>query len=76
MEWRDQGPPIKVPSKGYVPPELPAEQELVDRLGRADLLVVGSHRHGAGPHIGSVSHGLIHHADGPVAVLGSGAAKA
>lgn len=43
--------------------------ELIERSGRADLLVVGSHRHGPGPHIGSVSHGVIHHADCPVAVI-------
>jgi nucleotide-binding universal stress UspA family protein len=45
--------------------------ELVQRSTHADLLVVGARTAGAlrGPHLGSVSHGVIHHADCPVAVV-------
>jgi len=66
--WRTRYPDVRVIEE--TPPGQPVE-ELVNRSDRADLLVVGSHRHGAGPHIGSVGHGVIHHADCPVAVIGS-----
>lgn len=65
--WRARYPEIRVVEE--TPPGHPVE-ELVSRSGRAYLLVVGSHRHGAGPRLGSVSHGVIHHADCPVAVIG------
>jgi nucleotide-binding universal stress UspA family protein len=65
--WRARYPDVRVVEE--TPPGHPVE-ELVSRSGRADLLVVGCHRHGAGPHIGSVSHGVIHHAACPVAVIG------
>jgi nucleotide-binding universal stress UspA family protein len=64
--WRARYPEVRVVEE--TPPGHPVE-ELVCRSDRADLLVVGSHRHGAGPHIGSVSHGVIHHADCPVVVI-------
>jgi nucleotide-binding universal stress UspA family protein len=64
--WRTRYPNVRAIEE--TPPGRPMD-ELVKRSGRADLLVVGSHRHGAGPHIGSVSPGVIHHADCPVAVI-------
>jgi nucleotide-binding universal stress UspA family protein len=64
--WRGRYPDVRVIEE--TPPGQPVD-ELIKRSDRADLLVVGSHRHGAGPHIGSVSHGAIHHSDCPVAVL-------
>jgi nucleotide-binding universal stress UspA family protein len=64
--WRGRYPDVRVIEE--TPPGHPVD-ELIKRSGRADLLVAGSHRYGAGPHIGSVSHGLIHHADCPVAVI-------
>jgi len=63
--WRARYPQVRVVEE--TPPGHPVE-ELAGRSERACLLVVGSHRHGAGPHIGSVSHGVIHHADCPVVV--------
>jgi nucleotide-binding universal stress UspA family protein len=65
--WRARFPGVRVIEE--TPPGHPVDK-LVERSSRADLLVVGSHRHGAGPHIGSVGHGVIHHADCPVAVVG------
>ncbi|MDN3354189.1 universal stress protein [Actinomadura sp. DC4] len=65
--WRARYPEVRVVE------ETPSGQpvrELVNRSTRAERLVVGSHRHGGGPHIGSVSHGVIHHADCPVTVIG------
>lgn len=60
--WRAKYPDVKVVEE--VPSGHPVD-ELVDRSGRSDLLVVGT---GRGP--GSVTHGVIHHADCPVAVIG------
>jgi nucleotide-binding universal stress UspA family protein len=42
---------------------------LAECSGRAALLVVGSSRRGL--RLGSVGHGVTHHADCPVAVVGS-----
>jgi nucleotide-binding universal stress UspA family protein len=64
--WRSRCPDVRVVEE--TPPGHPVE-ELVERSVRAALLVVGSHRHGIGPQISSVAHGVIHHADCPVAVL-------
>jgi nucleotide-binding universal stress UspA family protein len=46
-------------------------RELVDALPPADLLVVGRHARHAGPgfHMGPVTHGAVHHAGCPVAVV-------
>jgi nucleotide-binding universal stress UspA family protein len=63
--WRARYPDVVIEE---TPPGQPVD-ELIKRSDRADLLVVGSHRHGAGSHIGSVSHGVIHHADCPAAVI-------
>ena len=41
---------------------------LVHASGGADLVVVAAHGH-SNARIGSVSHGLIHHAECPVAVV-------
>jgi nucleotide-binding universal stress UspA family protein len=43
--------------------------ELTDRSSRAALLVVGSPERDHGPCLGPVAHGVIHHADCPVAVV-------
>jgi nucleotide-binding universal stress UspA family protein len=65
VPWRAKYPDVRVIEE--TPPGQPVD-ELVKRSARADLLVVGSRRRG--PHAGSVSHGVIHHADCPVAVIG------
>jgi nucleotide-binding universal stress UspA family protein len=64
--WRARYPDVRAIEE--TPAGRPMD-ELIKRSGHADLLVVGSHRHGAGPHLGSVSHNVIHHADCPVAVI-------
>jgi nucleotide-binding universal stress UspA family protein len=64
--WRRRYPGVRVVE------ETPKGQpiaELTARSTGACLLVVGSH-HDGGPHLGSVGHGAIHHADCPVAVVG------
>jgi nucleotide-binding universal stress UspA family protein len=43
--------------------------ELTDHASRAALLVVGSPESDHGPCLGPVAHGVIHHADCPVAVV-------
>ncbi|WP_344866257.1 universal stress protein [Planomonospora alba] len=47
-------------------------QALIDASEAADLVVMGSHGRGAlaGLFLGSVSHGVLHHAACPVAVIG------
>ncbi len=66
--WRERHPGIRVIEE--TPPGRPVG-ELVARSHRADLLVVGARRGGAlgGLHLGSVGHGVIHHAGCPVAVV-------
>jgi nucleotide-binding universal stress UspA family protein len=46
---------------------------LVEESSGADLLVVGAHRSGSplGPHLGRVTHAVLHHARCPVAVVPS-----
>ncbi|MFK0286024.1 universal stress protein [Streptomyces sp. NPDC090499] len=48
-----------------------AGQVLLSVAGRAQLMVVGrrAHRTAAGARVGSVAHGVLHHADCPVAVV-------
>ncbi|MFE7928585.1 universal stress protein [Streptomyces sp. NPDC057456] len=48
-----------------------AGQVLLSVSGRAQLMVVGrrAHRTAVGARIGSVAHGVLHHADCPVAVV-------
>ncbi|OLZ73653.1 universal stress protein [Streptomyces sp. IMTB 2501] len=48
-----------------------AGQVLLSMAGRAQLMVVGrrSHRLAVGARVGSVAHGVLHHADCPVAVV-------
>ena len=48
-----------------------AAQVLLDAVTGSDLLVVGSRGHGgfAGALLGSISHGVLHLADCPVAVV-------
>ncbi|MFC4060620.1 universal stress protein [Planomonospora corallina] len=53
-------------------------QALIDASEAADLVVMGSHGRGAlaGLFLGSVSHGVLHHAACPVAVIGPRAVDA
>ncbi|MFG2006240.1 universal stress protein [Spirillospora sp. NPDC048911] len=63
--WRSRHPDVKVIEevvRGH------PTDALVGASAHADLVVVG-HRTHKGPHLGSVSHGAIHHAHCPVAVV-------
>jgi nucleotide-binding universal stress UspA family protein len=66
--WRKRYPDVEVAED--VVRDHPVSA-LADASGRADLLVVGSHgRSGIGTlRLGSVGHGVIHHARSPVAVV-------
>ncbi|MEV7081197.1 universal stress protein [Streptomyces sp. NPDC093516] len=66
--WRERFP--GVPVKEHV--EMgSAGQVLLSVAGTAQLMVVGRrvHRTAVGARIGSVAHGMLHHADCPVAVV-------
>ncbi|MEV5705982.1 universal stress protein [Actinoallomurus sp. NPDC052274] len=67
--WRDRYPEVRIIEQAVSGHPV---GELVERSAHADLLVVGVRsncggRHGL--HLGSVSHGVIHHAPCPVAVV-------
>lgn len=68
--WQEKYPDVNV--KLDVLSQDPAEM-LVAASSGAELLVVGSHRHG-GPHsvlmLGSVTHAVLHHAHCSIAVVG------
>jgi nucleotide-binding universal stress UspA family protein len=68
-QWRAQYPEVQVDTEvidgnpGAV---------LVDAARRADMVVVGAHRHGGGRpgvRLGPIAHTLLHHADCPVVVV-------
>jgi nucleotide-binding universal stress UspA family protein len=62
-EWRVRYPDVEVIEETVR--EHPV-RALADASAHADLIVVGSSTHSG---LGSISHGLIHHADCPVAVI-------
>ncbi|WP_433190120.1 universal stress protein [Actinoallomurus sp. CA-150999] len=64
--WRERFPEVKVIEQPL--PGHPVER-LAESSRRADLLVVGSAGHD-NRYFGSVVHGVIHHADCPVTVVG------
>ncbi|MFJ7495857.1 universal stress protein [Streptomyces sp. NPDC097727] len=66
--WRDQYPDVRVVEHVEMGS---AGQVLLSVAGRAQLMVVGrrAHRTAVGARIGSVAHGVLHHADCPVAVV-------
>ncbi|MCO5973481.1 universal stress protein [Actinoallomurus soli] len=67
--WRDRYPEVRVVEQAAVGHTV---GELVERSARADLLVVGVRSNYGGRyglHLGSVSHGVIHHSACPVAVV-------
>ncbi|MDK1343023.1 universal stress protein [Streptomyces sp. 378] len=69
--WRERFP--EVPVEEHV--EMgSASQVLLSVAGTAQLMVVGrrAHRTAVGARIGSVAHGMLHHADCPVAVVPHG----
>lgn len=63
--WRDRYPQVKVVENTIRSHPIKA---LVHASRSADLVVVAARGH-SGVRLGSVSHGLIHHADCPVAVV-------
>ncbi|WP_369166596.1 universal stress protein [Streptomyces sp. R28] len=66
--WRERFPDVHVVEHVEMGS---AGQVLLSVAGRTQLLVVGrrAHRTAVGARIGSVAHGVLHHADCPVAVV-------
>ncbi|MBL1084682.1 universal stress protein [Streptomyces actinomycinicus] len=66
--WRERFPEVPVAEHVEMGS---AGQVLLSMAGRAQLMVVGrrAHRTAVGARIGSVAHGVLHHADCPVAVV-------
>ncbi|MDO0917646.1 universal stress protein [Streptomyces sp. DT2A-34] len=66
--WRERFPDVRVVEHAEMGS---AGQVLLSVAGRAQLMVVGrrAHRTAVGARIGSVAHGVLHHADCPVAVV-------
>ncbi|MGI5423343.1 universal stress protein [Streptomyces sp. CA-179760] len=66
--WRDRFPGVPVEEHVEMGS---AAQVLLSVAGTAQLMVVGrrAHRTAVGARIGSVAHGMLHHADCPVAVV-------
>ncbi|MEU0005492.1 universal stress protein [Streptomyces sp. NPDC006314] len=66
--WRERFPDVPVAEHIEMGS---AGQVLLSMAGRAQLMVVGrrAHRTAVGARIGSVAHGVLHHADCPVAVV-------
>ncbi|KUN05849.1 universal stress protein [Streptomyces yokosukanensis] len=66
--WRERFPDVPVAEHVEMGS---AGQVLLSVAGRAQLTVVGrrAHRSAVGARIGSVTHGVLHHADCPVAVV-------
>ncbi|MFI5799144.1 universal stress protein [Streptomyces sp. NPDC051677] len=66
--WRERFPDVHVVEHVEMGS---AGQVLLSVAGRAQLMVVGrrAHRTAVGARIGSVAHGVLHHADCPVAVV-------
>ncbi|MER6558875.1 universal stress protein [Streptomyces sp. NPDC001027] len=69
--WRERFPQVPVVEHVEMGS---AGQVLLSVSGRAQLMVVGrrAHRTAVGARIGSVAHGVLHHADCPVAVVPQG----
>ncbi|MFJ3307153.1 universal stress protein [Streptomyces sp. NPDC086549] len=66
--WRERFPAVPVAEQVEMGS---AGQVLLSVAGQAQLMVVGrrAHRTAVGARIGSVAHGVLHHADCPVAVV-------
>ncbi|MEW2623217.1 universal stress protein [Streptomyces sp. NPDC048106] len=66
--WRERFPEVPVAEQVEMGS---AAQVLLSLVGRAQLMVVGrrARRTAVGARIGSVAHGVLHHADCPVAVV-------
>ncbi|MFF8731060.1 universal stress protein [Streptomyces sp. NPDC015171] len=66
--WRERFPEVPVAEHVEMGS---ASQVLLSLSGAAQLMVVGrrAHRTAVGARIGSVAHGVLHHADCPVAVV-------
>ena len=66
--WRERYPDVPVTEHVEMGS---AGQVLLSEAGRAQLMVVGrrAHRTAVGARIGSVAHGVLHHAGCPVAVV-------
>ncbi len=66
--WREQHPDVEITGRQVAEHPVPA---LADASASADLVVVGSRGLGgfASAVLGSVGHGLLHHAECPVAVV-------
>ncbi|WP_127361115.1 universal stress protein [Actinacidiphila soli] len=68
LPWREKYPAVDVTAHAAVGP---AANHLVDAAAEASLVVVGRRTRGVpvGARIGPVTHGVLHHAAAPVAVV-------
>jgi nucleotide-binding universal stress UspA family protein len=66
--WREKFPDVHVIGEATVGP---AARHLIEAASRGSLLVIGRRVRTAriGPHLGSVTHAVLHHSIAPVAVI-------
>ncbi|GAA4833658.1 universal stress protein [Kitasatospora terrestris] len=69
--WRKRYPQVRVETRT---PRGPAPVAVVEAAAGAGLVVVGRHtrRSPVGPHLGAVTRAVVHHVQGPVAVVPCG----
>ncbi|WP_406500754.1 universal stress protein [Streptomyces sp. NBC_00846] len=66
--WRDRYPAVSLDARVVVGH---ASEQILETGSEADLVVVGRRirRSSIGPHIGPITHAILHHSTAPVAVI-------